>query len=352
VSTFFLKFFKIFIINTLLILSFVLVVELLFGYWFDKDNFGPYMREHRMKNQRTEWTHEKFKEVYFYRRNYHGFRGEDVEPKNIQGIILGASVIDERYKPEKYTITGFLNQNLKKNNYDLKIFNGGVEAQSAGGMILGFKHWLFKLDKFKPKIILLYVGLSDALMSENSNLENIKPDGHLLNPEAKEIFMDNIKSRSIFYDSARIFKFKFLPRKGYVKYDGNPSELYKEKYNFIKYDFAKNNYNLKNLNKINEKKIKNYLEKIDQIYLSSKKLNSKPVFVTNIDSKGHTKIIYSLNTSLMKHCEIKKYYCIDVAKNLKGEINYWWDGVHTTKKGSKAVADLIYVDLKKILDGS
>ena len=76
------------------------------------------------------------------------------------------------------------------------------------------------------------------------------------------------------------------------------------------------------------------------------------MFITNIDSKGHTKIIYSLNTSLMKHCEIKKYYCIDVAKNLKGEINYWWDGVHTTKKGSKAVADLIYVDLKKILDGS
>ena len=55
-STFFLKFFKIFIINTLLILSFALVVELLFGYWFDKDNFGPHMREHRMKNQKLAQT--------------------------------------------------------------------------------------------------------------------------------------------------------------------------------------------------------------------------------------------------------------------------------------------------------
>ena len=43
------KIFKIFLINTLLILLFILSVELVFGYWFDKDNLGPYMREHRMK---------------------------------------------------------------------------------------------------------------------------------------------------------------------------------------------------------------------------------------------------------------------------------------------------------------
>jgi len=349
-SSFIIKFFKIFLINTLVVLCFILIIELFFGYWFDKDNFGPYMREHRMKNQRTEWIHEGVKEVYFYRRNYHGFRGEDIEPKNIEGVILGASVIDERYKPGKYTITGFLNANLKKNKYDLKIFNGGVEAQTAGGMIHGFKHWLFKLDNFKPNITLLYVGLSDSMLSENNSMKNTRADGHLLNPDIKEIFMDNIKSRSILYDSARIFKFKFLPRKGFVKYDGNPSESYIKKYNFIKYDFAKDTYDLNNLNKVNRKKIKNYLEKIDQIFLYSKKLNSKPIFITNIDSKGHTRALYLLNSALMEHCEIKKYFCIDVAKNLKGEVNYWWDGTHTTKKGSKAVADLIYAELKVILD--
>ena len=29
---------------------FIIIFELIFGYWFEKYNFGPYMREHRMKN--------------------------------------------------------------------------------------------------------------------------------------------------------------------------------------------------------------------------------------------------------------------------------------------------------------
>ena len=40
---------KIILINLLIALLFVTLIELIFGYWFDKDNFGPYLREHRLK---------------------------------------------------------------------------------------------------------------------------------------------------------------------------------------------------------------------------------------------------------------------------------------------------------------
>ncbi len=38
-----------------------------------------------------------------------------------------------------------------------------------------------------------------------------------------------------------------------------------------------------------------------------------------------------------------------MAVNLKADFSYWKDAMHTTSTGSKAIANLIYKDLKKIL---
>ena len=241
------KFLKIIFFNLTIFLTFVLFFELFFGYWFDKDNLGPYMREHRMKNQRIEYEFDGLKEVYFYRRNYHGFRGEDIKPSEIKAIIMGGSNIEQRYEPERYTITGFLNSNLKKDNFDLEIINAGVEAMSTRGMILGFKNWLFKLKDFSPKIILFYVGITDYGINDEDSLDKQIQEGNLLNPSFTEQIKDNIKSRSIILDSIRIFKFKYLPRKGFVKYDGNQDPKLKENFNYISYNTAKNKYDLTKL---------------------------------------------------------------------------------------------------------
>ena len=343
------KFFKIIFFNLTIFLTFVLFFELFFGYWFDKDNLGPYMREHRMKNQRIEYEFDGLKEVYFYRRNYHGFRGEDIKPSEIKAIIMGGSNIEQRYEPERYTITGFLNSNLKKDNFDLEIINAGVEAMSTRGMILGFKNWLFKLKDFSPKIILFYVGITDYGINDEDSLNKQIQEGNLLNPSFTEQIKDNIKSRSIILDSIRIFKFKYLPRKGFVKYDGNQDPKLKENFNYISYNTAKNKYDLTKLKSVYNKKIQNYLSRIDKLHELALKLNSKPVFITNISSGGYNKIGLILNISLIEHCKKRNYQCIDLAKKLDSNLNYWKDGMHTTNIGSRAVANLIYSDLKTIL---
>ncbi len=342
------KIIKILTINFIIVLIFVSLVELFFGYWFDKDNFGPYMREHRMKNQRILWKNGNEEIEYFYRRNYHGFRGADINPSEIEGIILGGSVIDERYKPEQYTITEFLNNRLKKNNLNIKFINGGIEAQSTAGMIFGFNNWLLKLKNFSPKFIIFYIGLNDRGINDDIILSSTY-DGHILNPNKKDVFFDNIKSRSIFLDSIRKIKFKYLPRKGFVKYDGKSTDNYLKNYNFISHEYAKKNYNHDLLENKHEKKIENYLARIDLLAKYSKKINSIPIFVSNIGSKGHQETIFTLNSSLISHCIKKNYNCIDLASKLNPKIDLWVDGVHTTKKGSKAMADTMYLDLKKII---
>ena len=339
---------KIFFINFIIVLIFLSIVELFFGYWFDENNFGPHLREHRMKNQRILWKDGIEEVEYFYRRNYYGFRGADIEPSEIEAVILGASNIEERYKPEEYTITEFLNKKLKKNNIDIKFINGGIEGQSTAGTISNFKNWLLKLENFKPKFLIFYVGINDTEINDNIILNNIS-DGHILKTSKKEVFFDNIKSRSIFLDSIRKFKFKYLPRKGFVKYDGKLSEDYLKNYDFIEYDYALKNYDLDKLKKKYEQKINNYLIRIDILEKYSREIDSIPIFVNNLNSSGHKEIIFTLNSSLINHCIKKNYNCIDLASKLDPEIDLWFDGAHTTKKGSRIIADIIYYDLEKII---
>ena len=178
------------IYNLTLILIFLILTEAIFGQWFDKNSFGPYMREHRMKKQKIEYYDQNEKVEYLYIRNYHGFRGEDIDPKEIDALIMGGSVIDERYKPDQYTITGYLSKLLKNNNYDIKLLNAGVEAQSTAGIILGFKNWLFKIENLNPKFIIFYVGINDTTTKEHIKLDDMTFNGHLLNPDKREAFYE------------------------------------------------------------------------------------------------------------------------------------------------------------------
>lgn len=341
--------FKSITINLAIVLFFIAVIEIFFGYWFDEDNFGPYMREHRMKNQRIEYEFNGKKEIYFYRRNYHGFRGKDTDPSKIKAIFMGGSNIEQRYEPEKYTIIGFLNSNLKKDNSDLEIINAGVQAMSTRGLIAGYKNWLFKLKDFSPKIILLYVGISDYALKEEKGLEEQSYEGNILNHSSVEQIKDNIKSRSILLDSLRIFKFKYLPREGFIKYDGNQDPNLKEEFKYKDYSAAIKQFNLRKLKIVHKEKIINYLKRIDKLHELSLQLNSTPIFVTNISAGGFSDIGLVLNFTLIEHCEKKKYQCIDLAKKLDSNINYWKDGMHTTQIGSKVIAGIIYKDLNKIL---
>ena len=151
------------------------------------------------------------------------------------------------------------------------------------------------------------------------------------------------------YDSARIFKFKYLPRKGFVKHDGNQDPKIRENFNYKDYDTAISEYDLNKLRLVYKKRIQNYLTRIDKLFDLSKKLSPNPIFITNITALGYQEDALIFNISLMEHCKKKNYQCIDLAKKLDVNVNYWKDNVHTTKAGSKAIADLIFSDLKKII---
>ena len=114
------------------------------------------------------------------------------------------------------------------------------------------------------------------------------------------------------------------------------------------YEKAIKAYNMKNLTKENNHIIKNYLLNIDRLAYLSEKNGAKPIFINQLTEEGNfNKKLFILNYSLIKHCKNKGYSCIDLASKLEGKEQFWWDGIHTTPKGSEEIVKIILPELIK-----
>ena len=67
------------------------------------------MRSERQKNQIYEVIHNDKKYKYTYKRNFHGFRGDEITPSSIKIIFEGGSTGNQKFTPENLTIVGLLN---------------------------------------------------------------------------------------------------------------------------------------------------------------------------------------------------------------------------------------------------
>ena len=335
-------------INFFILLLLIISIELIFGHWFDKNNFGPYMREHRMKKVIYQLNYNDEIYNYIYKRNYHAFRGEEINPQNIKVIMVGGSTTDERYKPEKFTIVEKLNKKFKKNNKSIKINNAGVEGQSTRGHLSNFKYWFNKLKDFQPDYIIYYIGINDSIFfkSQNNNLK----DGWIENPNKLEAFFDNIKSRSLLYDLIRKTKHK------YYKIDENKRIIYDLNYSMKKSNEIKRNYlnfsekikkyNFSVLKLKYENIIKKYLNNVDMLARNTNQCKAIPIFINQpTQESDHSELLFVLNRSLINHCIKKNYKCVDLVKKLNGKNNFWWDGIYTTPEGSDEIANIIFTEI-------
>ena len=329
----------------------ITLIELFFGYWFDEDNLGPYMREYRMKKVQYSVKYKNDYYDYVYKRNYHGFRGDEIDLEEIKAVLIGGSTADERYKPENLTITGFLNKKFKEDKIDIRVTNAGIEGQSTFGHIYNFQNWFPKLKGFNPDYFIFYVGINDSKNFTEKNKKN--PIGGISNNSKLKNFKDNFKSRSVFYDLLRKIKHKYYSNEKKIVYDfdhGIKNYIKDNDYKFLKFDEALRLYDFNTLLKKYEKPIALYLNNIDILAKNSKIFGAQPIFINQLTHEGNfSERLVALNYSLINHCKLKNYFCIDLAKKLDGKKDFWWDGLHTTAEGSKVIAEIVYPQLKKLM---
>ena len=327
------------------------MIEIFFGHWFDKNNLGPYVREHRLRKATYIVNYQGKPIEFIYKRNYYAFRGEDVPLQDVSAVIMGGSTTDERYKPEKYTITEILNQKLSQKNIKIKILNAGIEGQSTRGHLSNLKYWFPRLKDFKPRYIIYYIGINDQYADQE--LRNEFQDGKILSDSKYERIWDNIKSRSLFYDFARKIKHKYheSDKKLLYDFDEGIKKYRSSNTKFLSYKEFKNNNDLNTVLMKHKKLTDVYISRVDRLHVETKKINAIPIFINQLTAEGfNNPALVALNLSLINHCKIKEYKCIDLASKLDGKFDFWWDGIHTTPKGSQEIADIIAPELIKIIN--
>ena len=329
-----------------------LIIEIFFGHWFASHSFGPYMREHRLKKNPVVLSYNGTEYNYIYKRNYYGFRGEEMDPSKIEAVIIGGSTTDERYKPQEMTITNNLNTLLKKNGYNFQIINAGIEGQSTVGHIYNFEHWFPKLENFSPKLYIFYIGANDFGFEADQDEYFMKlGDGHIKNPNPVEVFFDYLKSNSFFYDKLRIIKHKYYLTDKKVSYDHKFHDSIKiQEYEYINYKKALKLHDIKKLKIKHKIVIAKFLKRIKILNTLVNEEDSTAVFINQVlfDGLKHEKL-FILNHSLIEYCKSKNIYCIDLAIKLDGKFSYWYDEVHTTPLGSKIIAETVIDDLITII---
>ncbi len=341
---------KIVYYNFLFFFIFFIFIEIFFGYWFDKNNFGFFIRNERLIEKHFSVIHNEKKYAVIYKRNFYGFRGEEVNPEEIQVVFEGGSTGNQKFIPEELTVVGLLNNYLKKDKIKVKIHNASTDGKTIKGYINDFDYWFSKINNFNPKIFIFYMGINDSTIFEPIYGYQPKFDTGQRTGFAERL-ADYFKNNSITYELVLKIYNKYFSK---LKIQNNPNHLYQDLYidfNYVNYFEAKNKFQNQ---KLTENEI--YLSKYFKLQLKYlKKIIIKndiiPIFITQIQFDGlNNKKLYLINELIKEFALNNNYYLISLDEKINNIKKYdFYDPIHVKVSGSKKIADIIYPKLSKFL---
>ena len=335
------KLLKLLSINFLIFFISMILIEIFFGFWFSKNNFGIYMRKERKINWITDIKISDQKYKFSYKRNFWGFRGEEFDPINVKIIFQGGSTGNQRLTPEELTIVGQLNKRFKQDNLKHFIYNSSTDGKSTNGYVNDFLYWFPKIENLNPKFVIFYIGINDSMISNEKHWD-LK-----IGKNKFDNIKDYIKNNSFFIDKFKIVKNKYFPR-NILAYDLNSSELY-QNFNYINFDQAKK----KHIKVSSEQKLKidEFKKRLNNLNKIIKEEKFIPIFISQVKFNGlKDGILFHINNELKKFATNNDYFMIRLDELVEMNEGDFYDTVHTTPQGSKRIAEIIYPNLKKKLN--
>ena len=297
---------RIFLINGLIFLTSFILIEIFFGYWFSKYNFGIHMRDHRQISKHYSTKFEEKIYNFHYKRNFYGFRGDEVNPENIKIVFFGGSTGNQQFTPEKYTIVEQLTKLLNQ-VYENKIYNSSIDGKTTLGYIYDLKYWFPKIPNFKPEIFLFYVGINDSFLDQPGKWDYQVPNSNVVK------FMDFIKNSSIAVELIKKIKIKYFNNLK-IRYDATAIEkdLYKN-FKYINLAQAKLIHDEDELLKVHKTLIHNFVKRLDSLITLTNHFNATPIFITQVEYNGLAREeLFLINQTLKKYCNNKNIFFIEL----------------------------------------
>ena len=346
------NFFKILLVNLVILIFGILIIELFFGSWLKDSNYSNLLIPRQQTSIISSVPYEQ-NNLGIYSRDKNGFRANQYNLNKIDILILGGSTTEERDVDDKQIWTKIFENNLKKN---YKVLNAGIGGQTSYGHSSMFDMWFSKHNDLKPDFIIIYLGINDALyFVESLGNKNILNKGRQLNSSNRDTltnidfsdrFIQYLKNNSIFHSAYLIIKGNIISNKYKISYNSKPEvfSAYRQK---APIDIINSDSNISDIF------TNYYFENLIEISKYSKKYEAKLILVNQVISRKHwlNNYLSKINFLTMNFCKINKIYCINLEdKNLLLNENHFYDGIHTTPDGSKIIGEFIADKFNKIDD--
>ena len=283
-----------------------------------------------------------------YERNEFGLRDNCDSIKDIEILTIGGSTTDQRYVPFKFTYQSIIEQRLKEVDRNFGcVSNAGVDGHSTWGHLFSFEKWFPLIPNLKPKFIILYIGVNDA------DFRRADEPNFGFDTNDRGGLKTFLKSFEIVRTLLPIYRFSLQKiDKSSTPHVGHSAKIYTED----DYTVTMINENTPRLSKVNalsfEKKM---ITILDEVY----KLDAVPICITqpnryaitkndqiygipNVLGKQFSGIDYDfsireLNSVLFKLCGDNT---VDLYNHNFSDTHFY-DGVHTTSKGSQEIGEII-----------
>lgn len=304
------------------------------------------MQKHRNKNEYYEIFYKNQKLLVNYKRNFYGFRGDEIKDlSKLKIIFIGGSTGNERFLNEKSTIVGRLNFLLLNNNYKSKIYNASVDGKTTRGYINDFKFWFSKLDNFDPKVFIFYTGINDFVI-DYQPLKHDEPFSNKKIIRLKDYFVNNSITIELINKILNQYFFRTE-----LEYDltKHLRELYGQNYSYFNYAKAYKIYNLQNL-KITHANLKiNFEKRLENLLDYVKQYKAIPIFITQIRHNGLSdEKLFLTNELLKEFCAKNNVNIIKLDEIYSPTKEDFFDNMHTTAQGSENISKIIYNELLTI----
>ena len=352
-----------FLVSILIILTIFIVIlftELFSGRYLSKDKLDcSYLHcnaDYKYVNRTRESTLavatplfllKKYEDFYniSYQKDEYGFRGRKKNVSSIDIISVGGSTTDEKFLNVEDTWSEQLEDKFTVLGKDIDVVNAGIVGQSTHGHIWNLKNWFPKIKNFKTKYIIFYIGINEKLEDKPLRVYDLSSENLTLKQKIKYYIQRN---NGFLYQIYNFFTKKYYNLNMNLGYDPLYPKYSEVKNNFI--PTKKQELNLKN-NLIIINQLTRDLDAIP-IFVTQrtqywKKINNQILAANNVlnNKKNH---LYSykfekfISETIVKFCDEYNVLCIDVFKDIKFEEDDLFELTHTTARGSKKIANLIY----------
>ena len=333
---------KIIIVNILIFFSLLIIIDLIFGTWF-QNNFSYRLSSERNIYRVYKFNFSNYSGHSLYKRDSNAFRydKEPIEIEKVDIVFTGGSTTNQKFLNYEDTIVNNLD-NFFKNK---KIINAGVDGLSIRGHINSFNYWFNKIEKLEPEFYIFYLGVNDR------NLLNyeIKSVDQFQESDLRGNLREYLESNSFLYNKIRLIKASLylnfnierganiVNKKGIVYGERSTNK-------FIKYnDFS-------NQNEVNKLFFDKYILLLNTLTNKVRARNATPIYITQTSGYGLNLELFSAANAIMEHCKNQNLKCINLAKEIDLNYDDFYDELHLNPGGSFKVFLYLSKKLKKIIN--